>query len=341
MLEPPPLEPKGRITKRKQHGEASSPAESRPEKKRARKAAKNTATLHQSPSSTLNAGPCRTPARQRRQKPSRDANIDIIELSDSEEELRLPPSRLPLRSSVNPAAAQIVDFGSPSSFDEEPDVMGHIDAKGFAVLQTPSRTKYRNPASLIDADKDDERYLQLALRSNMHKQTASSLARNRKLLRDEPLIDSMRARTMQSHAMTKTSEPCVKASDVFVETRPGPTAASRCSMKDSAIFERRATSPRSSFGSPYLAGPPNAVSKRQHLDPDSTGRSSVQEGLHTSSSFEGTRAARVRHLQSSSTATPNIESLPKIAAPSIQSSQQARVTLLVPVGANCIDLTED
>lgn len=48
---------------------------------------------------------------------------NIIELSDSEEELRLPVPRLGLTSSVRSAASQVVDLGSPSPSEDEPGVL--------------------------------------------------------------------------------------------------------------------------------------------------------------------------------------------------------------------------
>jgi Holliday junction resolvase YEN1 len=128
VLEPPPSVPKSRSAKRKQNAEASEPATKSAEpvagSAKRRKVVRKATAVRESPSSALSAGSCRTPAQQRHQKPSRDADVDIIELSDSEDELRLPPSRLPTRSSVKSAAVKIIDFGSPSSSDEEADGPG-------------------------------------------------------------------------------------------------------------------------------------------------------------------------------------------------------------------------
>jgi Holliday junction resolvase YEN1 len=128
VLEPPPPVPKSRSAKRKQNAEASEPATKSAEpvagSAKRRKVVRKATAVRESPSSALSAGSCRTPAQQRHQKPSRDADVDIIELSDSEDELRLPPSRLPTRSSAKSAAVKIIDFGSPSSSDEEADGPG-------------------------------------------------------------------------------------------------------------------------------------------------------------------------------------------------------------------------
>jgi Holliday junction resolvase YEN1 len=346
VLEPPAAAPKGRTAKRKQDAEASEPAsdptEPVNESKRRRKAVKQAATVRQSPSSTSGVGSCWTPAKQRYQKLSRDANLDIIELSDSEKELRLPPSRLPMRSSAKSAASEIVEFGSPSSSDGEPDELGQIGSRKPAEIQTPSA------ALFVNAEENEERELELALRLSIQEQTAvSSTGRNSGLSFDEAKIDALPTRSTHPWSITPARKTRFEASKVSVETRLERFGSSRQTTHDAATFgqgdleARRKSSPRSSLASLHLAYTSVFASKDPRLCCLVTEDLSAENTDPITPSLQDVRAARLRRFHFSCAARADFESLSNSPQESARSIRQSRATFLVPAGTDCIDLTDD
>jgi hypothetical protein len=182
----------------------------------------------------------------------------------------------------------------------------------------------------------------------MHQQTAaSSIGRNSGFLFDELKIDGLPTRSIHHGSITPARKADFEASKVSVETRPGLSGTSRQTTNDPLKFgqgdveARRATSPRSSLISPYLAYTSASASKDPPLRSTVTEELSAENAEAITPSLEDLRAARLRRFHSSNAAQPDFELLQKSAKESVQSTRQSRATFSVPAGTDCIDLTND
>lgn len=137
ILNPPSPQPKSKITERKVQMETNDTAQSPAVSKRHRIADTATNTpqakpphIRTTPKAVLSSN----------NKQSASWIHGLIELSDSDEELRLPPSRLTSGSSAKPAPPRVIDLGSPSSEEESrPRAVPSLAPRRQMAQQTPSR----------------------------------------------------------------------------------------------------------------------------------------------------------------------------------------------------------
>jgi Holliday junction resolvase YEN1 len=173
VLDPPPAAPKPKPTKRKQQVEATespvSPAIAKRQKK---------TTLAVASSSIVpGTSPHITPSKRVCKKASTSPIENAIELSDSDDEIRLPPSRLASKSSLQPVASQVVDLGSPSSSGTDLDAT-KLAVTGHQIQGSPSRNTHHQPAHQCSSSDNEDRDLQLALRMSVQEHTAASSSRS-------------------------------------------------------------------------------------------------------------------------------------------------------------------
>jgi Holliday junction resolvase YEN1 len=111
-----------------------------------------------------NARPPAPPSERRDRKIPACHVKDIIEISDSEDKLRLPVPRRPMPSSVRSTISQVIDFGSPSSSEVELDLTQLVATGNHRVVNTLSRRKAHRLTLSPELDGSDDENLQLALR---------------------------------------------------------------------------------------------------------------------------------------------------------------------------------
>jgi hypothetical protein len=116
---PTPTSKQRTPTRYKQEAETSQDLESPVISKRKRQVSKEKMAPAISLSSTSNGHTDTIPYKKRPCKLPVGDMDNVVELSDSEDELHLPPPRLPVKSPASCAISQVVDLGSPSSSEGE------------------------------------------------------------------------------------------------------------------------------------------------------------------------------------------------------------------------------
>lgn len=144
MLDPPTSVPKTKASKRKKSpavlDEALDPPTVKKKKGKASQQDPTPATnvgvaQRTTPKSTQRAGSCpdRSTSKRRLDKAPVVRTPDIIELSDSDDELRLPP---PPRLRVKSSVPSVFDFGSPSPAEEDFELNSRPSASGLSEPNT-------------------------------------------------------------------------------------------------------------------------------------------------------------------------------------------------------------
>ncbi|KAF2031138.1 PIN domain-like protein, partial [Setomelanomma holmii] len=153
VLGPPPSQPIRKAAGRRDHLTASEPVEATGGPKRKRKTPYETpdeAASAKSPRivtstaamSVPSAGLHKTPGQNRLKKASTIPIESIIEISDSEPELRLPPSCTRPASSIRSNVGSIIDFGSPSSSEDEISRFRDVGIRAHVLPDPPTRGRY-------------------------------------------------------------------------------------------------------------------------------------------------------------------------------------------------------
>jgi len=318
VLDPPSAAPKSRSKKRKQQTEPSSePVETvGARKKKPRKVPRSNTTGRQSSPTTTSAPSYVTPRRQSRPRPAIDRTEDIIEISDSDEELRLPPSRLLQKSSAQSVVSRVVDLGSPSSSDEAADVIARGISQKAAGLQRADRLGHAREVSPISFyGIDDERDFQIASRLSVREPNAAPsipgeryLNRSSDPRRDQDLMQALREPTIFG---------AYNAPAAHVE------------FSSMASLQRKEAD---------MLNSPSYVSQTSSA---SLERTTARIAHPTSPALEDVRTARLRHFQSSSTAAPTAGGHPGVAQSNVTPRRPVPPAFLVPAGTDCIDLTDD
>jgi Holliday junction resolvase YEN1 len=347
VLDPPPAEPKCKLTKRKQQTEESESPRSPVTAKRQQR----TTVAAASPSITSSTHARITPSKPPRKKASTSLIENAIELSDSEDELCLPPPRLASKSSVQQAASKVVDLGSPSSSEIEFDATQWA-AAGLQIQQPPSQTKQHQQAhqsSLYDAK---ERDLQLALRMSVQEHTATSSSlphtgNDDSILYSIPPLVSESTRmlqlpiaptTKQSHAIPSyPSSVAPKRAEGHL--RPVPTNAIDAGLY---VARPRPTKPSTPLKPSFY--PPHTLSTTSTALQNSPVRSKRAESgamLADTLPTDEVRAARLRHFQKPVTSSPTVATSTSLSRLSPTPTRSAPSVFRVPAGADCVDLTDD
>ncbi|KAH7083689.1 PIN domain-like protein [Paraphoma chrysanthemicola] len=150
VLEPPPLELKRRRTKHNAPIETSEALGMSISKKRKRKECGITSAVAARPigppdtlpstSTSVDQSYARmTPTQERRREVSKALTEQLIELSDSEEELRLPPSRIRTTFDPKPKINFVIVLGSPSSSEDGIDLLKVTGTTKQSWIATPLR----------------------------------------------------------------------------------------------------------------------------------------------------------------------------------------------------------
>jgi Holliday junction resolvase YEN1 len=291
---------------------------------------------------------CLTPTRQSRLKPPIDRIEDVIEISDSDEELRLPPSRRLQKSLAQSDLSRVVDLGSPSSSDEAADIIARGMSRKAAGLQRPDRVDHIRSVSPIGFhDIGDERDFQFALGLSVRERNAAPSIPGEKCLNSssnaglptyndsipEPPFRVSRGER-QSMSFNVHAEPLSGGKEDVTET-----------LCEHAIFGAY-NSPAARVESLSTASRKQAdtVHSSSHVSQQSSAslEPAIAHSAHpTSPTLDNVRAARLRHFQSSGAATPTNDDQPGITQPSMTPRRPVPSAFLGLAGTDCIDLTDD
>jgi Holliday junction resolvase YEN1 len=336
VLNPPPHIPKPQASKRKQSTDTNEQAESPSTTKRKRTSIKHAdpPAPHEDSRSVASGSSKHRTNDQRSAKPpktsckpaSAERANDVITLSDSEDdmELHIPPLRSRLTSSAKSTLPQIIDFGSPSASDSDEEPSSTQE-----YTKTPSLLPSYQAASSASLVDDDEKDVQLALELSMQEQIDAPLSTRR-------THDASNTSTRDC-ARSVTDCSALVAKQAF-DPRPNLVAVSTSEQIQSpAAIQNRIfdlTTPAhlpewSSFKSPGMA------SKYVHPKTSMAGLvTGSNKRASTESSAKSTadvvRAARLRHFAPPAN-TSNLANVQQTLATSFQ----------VPVGAQCMNLTDD
>jgi Holliday junction resolvase YEN1 len=358
VLDPPPPAPKPKATpKRKRQADAAEQntgSSTTAKRKRKNKALVSSATKapitarpRAAPRPALPSSASVTPSRPRKVGPvsaTTQEILDFIELSDSENDHLLPlPSsiRPPEPPSQRSTTSHIVDLGSPEPSDDEAE-LPILSRHGLAA---PSLPKNLTPFDIPDEENEE---LQLALRLSMQEQHPPSSSPCKRSKHDG--IFAMREAGRDVHGLSVpawsldqttshiASSPIPRASarDARTAMSDWPAASARVALQN-AIGVEPASIPDRSITSPAILALPKTAPR-----PDV---SSKEANGPTSPSSKPTaaeiRAARLRHFATVSAAS--VEKAPEPLPPSMVAKPIARAVsgYQIPVGANCIDLTDD
>ncbi|KAL5120047.1 hypothetical protein ACEQ8H_002145 [Pleosporales sp. CAS-2024a] len=232
VLDPPPSVVKARAKKRTQEAEAPlEPDEVAGTRKKPRTTTKGTIEDRQSLHTATTARSYQTPRKQQLAKVNSGSNQDIIEISDSEEELGVPSSRLPARFAAKSVVSQIFDLGSPSSSEDASDAIRQTEPEGMESTQIPFRYGREQLFSPIDTQElDDEWNFQKAMRQSTHEHTtkrpgpngpSTSIILNQDLLTGK---HPSRSNSTLVSDRSADSNACLASSDILL---PDTTALDR------------------------------------------------------------------------------------------------------------------
>lgn len=318
ILNLPPPEPKAKAAKRKAQVETNKPDESLVAAKRQRIANAATTTPLTKTSRSRVTPKGSMPSRQEH---SASWIHDVIELSDSEDELRLPPSRLQSGSSARPAPSRIVDLGSPSSEEYRPNTVPRAASSRKIAQQTPSRMnqdilpRFRRDL-FAGAGEEDE--LRIALRLSMQENVISS---RRKLPTSTDLImhtsnDPHGSFEASADSTRGHEQSAVKVTQDIMRKRSG------ISSRESVLHTNA-----------YIA------SQQELVVSD---HSPARTNLTDVPTFDDIRVARLRHFQQTPTILASMIESPGFTPQSRGTSArrtEPRVQILP--GISYIDLTAD
>tara|TARA_R110002003_G_scaffold135_7_gene12566 strand:+ start:9636 stop:11792 length:2157 start_codon:yes stop_codon:yes gene_type:complete len=331
-LDPPPPEPKRKTAKRYEQAGASEPAGLSTGPKKKRRTCDRDADATARVKSTLEAKATaivsvqrnrsritRTP--DRRRKVSTVPVEDIIELSDSEEELRLPPSRTRPTASERSRTAPVIDFGSPSSSDGSIDRLRDVGTGKQSFSETPSRLQQSSTIGTGDSNLPN---------STLRMHIASMSSKEKHTVLPSP----SNARQSYEREISLMTVPSVRDSSIYATgagkrnshstTQAASTSSASLSLPSTSVSE--------------LAKSVPALATENLVSP---GCGSLRAEGYSPHSVEAVRAARVRHFQphvtSSSTtrSSLNLTTMSKVATRTTQSQ------FTIPPEADCVDLTED
>jgi Holliday junction resolvase YEN1 len=356
VLDPPATAPKPKATpKRKRQADAAEPntgASTTTKRKRKTKATDSSAT--KAPATARLRAPSRpklpssasaTPSKFRPLSAATRAILDFTELSDSENDDALPlPSSMRTQEpqSIRSTASHIVDLGSPEPSDDETDL---------PVLSQRSTALSRVDPAIgpmpFEVSDEEDKDLQLALRLSMQEQAAlsSSPCRRSKhesifAMREAGRVVhgiSMPAWSLDQPTSHNTSSPTSRAS-----TREAPSAISYQSGRPArvtlpgVIGVEPARVPDWSSTTPAIIPAKPAKVTRPYA-----GDTTYNETANPNAAE--IRAARLRHFAATSTSitvpTDNVSE--PVSSPFATLPKQVAPRYQIPVGADCIDLTDD
>lgn len=316
VLDPPPREPKSRSAKRKPRVETNQSAQSPAAAKRQR-------ITHATAAAPSTKSPRNQVTSRASLQPNRNHStswIDkLIELSDSEDELRPPPSRFESRSLARAVAPQFVDLGSPSPEEDRPKKTLCIASSSRTAQETPSRVaQHHSPFCMSDdfAEEDDD--LRLALHLSGQEQITTSFKRSQVSTdaitrRPEAMSRGLISSTNQN---IKQGQPTARATNAGLQIHSDDLSR--------GPFTRNGFSPN----------PQTKAAAPRELP----GRTRLQD----TSAVEDVRAARLRHFQQARNPMSSTVDTPEIMPHShVTPKRAAEPKFRVPAGVNCIDLTDD
>jgi Holliday junction resolvase YEN1 len=329
VLEPsPPNSKQRKPTPRKQQVEMSELSESPVIAKRKRQASKDKLTAVTSLASTSEDHLYMTPSKKRPCKLLAGHMENIIELSDSDEELHLPLSRLPVKSSAPCAISQVVDFGSPSS--SEGEFVAAADTRGNQNPSIISRSGFHAKTSLSVLTETEEREVQQALRLSMHEHITLPL--------------SPQKRSSAGLKSPQTLTDCDSRNKKLDFTACTPKAA-RSTLSETSPTALDYLKDVSSRAMNVSAGPDRTVAQQPQCESlQSASKANVASTILPVSlaprNVRDIRRARIQRF-APPTASPSTNYPPKTTATRVNSESQAQYVFRVPAGADCIDLTND
>jgi Holliday junction resolvase YEN1 len=364
VLDSPPAEPKAKSVKRKKQAEATEASDPPAPAKKQRKTTegsdppatvnKQRKTAGAAPSSSTAPGilPQKKPSKQRRKESSAVVIEDLIELSDSDDELRLPPPRSVTKSSARSAVSQVIDFGSPSSSETELDVTQPAAVGRHPVQRTPSRNKADQQAPWPDFYEIEERDLQLALRASLQERTATLPSRPYTGNDESTLFD---VSPLSSPSGFMPQHPIPTATR---ETYATPSKSSPLTPEPGIKLPRPALTNTADHGLSATQTPPAKPSTSHNTSSGSSGTPKAESGSFqresaVSNCAEGGIAspaaltaeevwgARLRHFQNPATSSPANPQPTIHSRSNATPNRTAQSTFNIPSGAACIDLTDD
>lgn len=345
VLEPPSPAPKQRATKRKQSAATTEQAEPLFTTKRKRIAGKRAdPSCPRRDSTSVTAEKLKhnvpkkrsaKPPKTGRQHASAVRGMVVITLSDSEDDMehRSPP-RLHSPSSARSIVSQIIDFSSPLTSDSDEELFG-IEQ----YTNTPSRAPPPQSASLAGLVDDDERDFQLALELSMREEIeprpSPQIAHGASPLMYQ-LPTGGDARNFSALAVPVAYQSYGVRHTISETFSSEPRISSNTKRNNTINHTIIAATPERSYGSPCVpskhAHPKFSMAGLENVSSNNTSSqpATIPTAAPATLTPDAVRAARLRHFANSSNASNLI------------SAQRAPATgFSVPVGAACIDLTDD
>ncbi|EAT82664.1 hypothetical protein SNOG_10329 [Parastagonospora nodorum SN15] len=350
VLDPPPAVPKSRSKKRRQQAEASSePAETVGAIiKKARKAPRSNATGRQSSPTKTSAPPYVTPTRQSRPKRPIDRTEDVVEISDSDEELRLPPSRRLQKSLARSDVSRVVDLGSPSSSDEAADIIARRMSQKAAGLQRPDRVDHTRPVSPIGLhDIEDVRDFQFALRMSVRERNAAPSIPGERCLNSSsnPGMPTYNDSIPEQPFRVSRGERQSMSFNVHAEPLSGGNEDLTETLREHATFGAyNSPAARIEFLSTASRKQADTMHSSSHVSQKNSAslEPAIAHNAHlTSPTLDNIRAARLKHFQSSGAVTPTNDDQPGITQPNMTPRRPVPSAFFGLAGTDCIDLTDD
>jgi Holliday junction resolvase YEN1 len=278
--------------------------------------------------------------------PTAQKLLECINLSDSEDEdgLSLPTNARPKELTLNRSqASHIVDLGSP----ELPD-------QGSGSFVSDSFQGHTANAWSLDISDEEDEELQLALRLSMQDQgvmLAPTQSSSRLPSSNGGRYDSIFAMREAGRSVQGTSVPAWsldQTTSAAMPSRPSQTPRRRVENSSSHMSDMAMKGVhagligRGSVDIPDWSRPsPSAavLSKPTILSSGSSTKDRVQ--AHPVPSPAKVRAARLRHLEASSSCPLQGANKHRFSPPAAMTDKRSSTTCQVPVGVECIDLTDD
>jgi Holliday junction resolvase YEN1 len=332
---PPPKQPK--TAQRRQQADAPEFSGSPVTTKRKRQAKEKTGAVNDL-NSALSGSTSETLSKKRRQKMPASRMENVIEISDSEDELRLPAPRLSTKSSVQSAGSAIVDFGSPTSSEPESVAASRIRQ----VLDTPSRSRpdQTHPWSIADESENENLQLALRLSAEEHSNTSASPQKSSGPTLSRAIVGIGPRSNHQSFATLSPNK--VRASHSGVQTSTGDEVNKFSSHITASLKapDQLLAQPRPAEA-PLVANSANGVPINSSANPVVVANMATRSELPTPCNVEDVRAARVRHFELLPVPTPVDDYHAMINGSSVRPYGKSGAGSHVPFGIACIDLTDD
>jgi Holliday junction resolvase YEN1 len=336
ILDLPPPPKQRRTAQHKQQPDAPEICKPPVTGKRKRQPAEEKTAAVPSPNSASGGCTSKTPAKKRRQKLPASHMENVIEISDSEDELRLPVPRLHTRS----LAPSTISFGSPTTSDTESETA----SRSHQVLNTLSRLRpdQTTPWLLIDESEDEN--LQLALRLSVEEHNVASASPRKRSDNAPPFSRALGDVGSKSNPQSSTisSSSRARGDHQGTPSSAGDEVKGLSSYKTNDSKEPEQTlAQRRPVEALQVTSPIKVATNNLPANPAFETSFAVQSETPAPCNVEDVCAARVRHFELPPVPPPTDDPRTTMEGSRISPNGRSQSGLYVPDGITCIDLTND